>query len=204
MPEFTLTAKPALGAYDRTFDGVRLRELVDLALVSIALPRGGEAAAEQAIEAAFQAGLPVPGKSVLSRDGSQRLLRLGREQLFVLFARDTPDAETCIANRLNGAAYITDQSDVWVGLEMSGANARRALERICPIDLHPTAFAQGSVARTAMEHLGTMIVHSEPDTFVLMSARSSAGSFLHAVETSIRNALTTTPNAGAPPRMQGR
>lgn len=189
MPDFTLAAAPALGAYDRTFGGVRLRELVDLALVSIALPRGGEAAAEQATLAAFQARLPVLGQSALSRDGSQRLLRLGRDQLFVLFTRDTPDAETIIANRLNGAAYTTDQSDVWVGLELSGANARRALERICPIDLHPAAFAQGSVARTAMEHLGTLIVRSGTDVFVLMSARSSAGSFLHAVETSIRNAI---------------
>ena len=38
-----------------------------------------------------------------------------------------------------------------------------------------------------MEHLGTIIIRTEQDTFLLLSASSSAGSFLHAVETSIRN-----------------
>jgi sarcosine oxidase subunit gamma len=61
------------------------------------------------------------------------------------------------------------------------------LERICPIDLHPQAFAVGAVARTLMDHLNVIILREGGDTFLLMSARSSARSFWHAVETSIRN-----------------
>jgi sarcosine oxidase subunit gamma len=38
-----------------------------------------------------------------------------------------------------------------------------------------------------MEHLGTIVLRDGTDSFLLLSAHSSAESFLHAVETSIRN-----------------
>ena len=41
-------------------------------------------------------------------------------------------------------------------------------------------------ARTVMEHMGAMIVHLSGDRFLLLSASSSAQSFLHAVELSYR------------------
>ncbi|MBT8415130.1 MAG: hypothetical protein KJO30_12445, partial [Boseongicola sp.] len=55
-----------------------------------------------------------------------------------------------------------------------------------PLDLDPDTFPTGSAARTVMEHLGAMIVRVDDTRFWLMSARSSAMSFLHAVETSCR------------------
>lgn len=187
MPEFMLTSAPPLAGYDQSFEGVTLSAPADLAIVSIALPLGGEAAAEKAIRTAYGAALPAPGKSVLSKDGSARLVRLSPDAAFVVFTHATPDAEPHVAGKLKGAAYTTDQTDVWTGLEIFGTNARTALERICPIDLHPDAFTEGDAARTTMEHLGTLIIRTGKDTFLLMSASSSAKSFLHAVETSIHN-----------------
>ena len=187
MPDFTLTSAPPLAGYDQSFDGVTLAAPADLAIVSIALPLGGEVAAEKAIKAAYGAALPAPGKSVLSKDGSARLIRLSSDAAFVIFTHATPDAEPHVAAKLKGTAYTTDQTDVWSALEISGANALTALERICPIDLHPDAFADGDAARTSMEHLGTLIIRTGSDTFLLMSGSSSAKSFLHAIETSIHN-----------------
>lgn len=187
MPEFTLTSAPPLAGYDQSFDGVKLGAPVDLAIVSIALPLGGEVAAEKAIKSAYGAALPAPGKSVLSKDGLARLVRLSSDAAFVIFTHATPDAEPHVAEKLKGAAYTTDQTDVWSALEISGAKARTALERICPIDLHPDAFTDGDAARTSMEHLGTLIIRTGGDAFLLLSASSSAKSFLHAVETSIHN-----------------
>ncbi len=187
MADYRLTAAPALGGYHRAFDGVTLREMPDLALVALALPRGGEAAATGAIEAAFGTALPESGHTALSSDGTERLLRLGPDQAFVLMTRSTPDAEAFIAARLGGAAYVTDQSDAFVALEISGPRSRAALERICPLDLHPKVFSVGDVARTVMEHLGVMVLRTGQDSFLLLSARSSARSFLHAVEVSIAN-----------------
>lgn len=187
MPDFTLVSAPPLAGYHRDFEGVSLRAPADLAIVSLALPLGGEASAEKAIKTAYGAALPAPGHAALSKDGSTHLVRLSPDQAFVIFTHPTPDAESHVASKMQGAAYSTDQTDVWAGLELSGPRARRALERICPIDLHPDVFALRSAARTTMEHLGTLIIRTDKERYLLLSASSSARSFLHAIEISIHN-----------------
>jgi len=186
VADFTLTSEPPLTGVDHSFGDTRLFAPADLAIVSIALPLGAEDAALKAIKTAFDADLPNPGRSVMGKDDT-RLVRLGPDQAFALFTRATPDAAPYVQNLLNGAAYTTDQTDVWTGLMLDGPLARTALERICPIDLHPDAFAEGAAARTVMEHLGVLIIRTGPDAYLLLSASSSAGSFLHAVETSLVN-----------------
>ena len=95
------------------------------------------------------------------------------------------DAVAVVIEKLGTAGYYTDQSDSWVMLQIAGPGSRAALERICMLDLHSDAFPVDTVARTTMEHLGVMVLRDGEDSFLLMSARSSARSFLHAVETSI-------------------
>ena len=186
MADFTLTSEPPLAGTDMRLAGVRLWAPADLAVVSIALPLGQEAAAGGAIETAYGAALPEIGKSVVAAEET-RLVRLAPDLVFAVFRRATPDAEHHVAERLQGAAYSTDQTDIWVALALSGAGARRGLERICPIDLHPDAFALNDAARTVMEHLGVLILRIGADEYLLLSAASSAHSFLHALETSLRN-----------------
>ncbi len=186
MPDFTLTAAPPLAGYDRSFGDIALKAPKDLAIVSIALPLGGEDAAKAAIKSAFGTDLPKVGMSATAKDGAT-LMRLGADQAFVLFTCPTPDAEPKIAAKLNGAAYTTDQTDGWCVLEISGPGARRALERICPVDLHPDAFKVDAIARTVMEHMGAIVMRTGEDTYLLLSASSSAKSFLHAVELSAKN-----------------
>lgn len=189
MPDFKLTAKPALGGYRKVVDGVTLSERADVAIVSIATPLGGETTLAQAVTHGFGAALPAVGGTTLSSDGRTRLLGMAPGQVFAVFEHDGPDARALVDGKLDRAAYTTDQTDVWVVLAIDGARARAALERICPLDLHPDAFAEGRAARTVMEHLGVIILRDGPDSFLLLSARSSAGSFLHAVETSIQNVM---------------
>ncbi len=187
MPDYVLEANPPLAGYEKTTGDITLKAPADLALVSIALPLGGEAAALKAIKAAYGSDLPEVGKSCATAKGDATLLRMGSDQAFVMFTHAAPDAERIVAGKLKGAAYTTDQTDVWCALEISGAGARRALERICPLDLHDNAFAAHDVARTTIEHLGVIILRTEPERWLLLSATSSAGSFLHALETSITN-----------------
>ncbi len=187
MPDFTLIAAPPLAGYDRSFGDIKLSAPKDLAIVSIALPLGGEDAAKKAVKTAFGIALPEVGTSATTKNDAEAIMRLGVDQAFVLFACATPDAERQIAAKLKGAAYTTDQTDAWCSLEISGPGARRALERICPIDLHPNAFAVSAIARTMMEHMGSIIARTGEDTYLLLSASSSAKSFLHAVELSAKN-----------------
>jgi sarcosine oxidase subunit gamma len=187
VSDLTLTPAPALGGYRERFEGVQLEELPNLAIVSIATPRGGEAEFAAAIERAFGVAAPKPGHSTLSKDGQTRLVGMAPDQTFAVFTHDRPDARQVVDGALDGAGYTTDQTDVWVALRIDGPRAHTALERICPIDLHPDAFPEGRAARTVMEHLGTIVLRDGTDSFLLLSAHSSAESFLHAVETSIRN-----------------
>ncbi|WP_306151432.1 sarcosine oxidase subunit gamma [Roseovarius sp. MMSF_3281] len=185
MPEFSLISAPPLAGYDETLGGIRLRAPEGLAIVSIALPLGGEAAAEKAVKSAYGAALPEMGQSVLA--GDARLVRLGVDQAFVIFDHTEPNAEGVVAGKLKDKAYTTDQTDVWVGLEISGAGCREALERICPLDLHPDAFAVNQAARTVMEHLGVLIIRTGEAAYLLLSASSSAGTFQHALHQSMKN-----------------
>ena len=186
MAEYTLQAEPPLAGTEMEIAGVRLWAPADLALESLALPLGGEDDALAAIKGAYGADLPEIGRSSLTGDGT-RLIRLAPDMAFALFSHATPDAERVLADRLKGAVYTTDQTDVWVALALSGGNTRRALERICPIDLHPQVFGVGHAARTVMEHLGVLILRTGDDDYLLLSASSSSKSFLHAIEVSLRN-----------------
>lgn len=185
MLDFKLVSAPPLAGTDHSFEGGRLHAPADFAAVSFALPLGGEKPAATAIKTAYGVALPDVGRSALSKDGAARVVRTSPDQGMILFTHATPDAERHVAAKLKGKAYTTDQTDVWVALELSGPASRTVLERICPIDLADQAFPEGAAARTVMEHLGTLIIRTGNDSFLLMSASSSALSFLHAIETSI-------------------
>lgn len=185
MPDFILTSAPPLAGTKLGFGDTSLSAPDDLAIVSVALPLGGEADALAAIKSAFGADLPEIG--TFTDAGDATLLRLASDQAFVLMTRATPDAEPHVRGMLGGAAYTTDQTDVWCALDLTGPGSLAALERICPLDLHNSAFAVGSAARTVMEHLGVILMRLGPQHWRLMSASSSAGSFLHAIETSLHN-----------------
>ncbi len=187
MVDFKLVSAPPLAGYSQSFGSTDLTAPADLAIVNIALPLGGEDKALKAIKTGFGSDLPEPGKSVMTKKGDMRLVRLSPDQAFAIFTHATPDAEEAVAKFTKKAAYLTDQTDVWSGLEVNGPDSRRALERICPIDLHPDTFIEGDAARTVMEYLGVLIIRTGEDSYLLLSASSSAGSFLHMIETSLHN-----------------
>lgn len=184
MANITLTAAPVLGT-DLMIGKNRIVERSDLALVSIAVPLDGEVALAKALKTGWALSMPDARHSTMS--GKARLIQTAQDQLFLAFPHSAPDANAVVNKKLDGAGYTTEQTDNWSVFEISGPDTRAALERLCPLDLHPDVFAIADVGRTVMEHMGAIIVRSEQDTFLLMSARSSAPSFLHAIETSFRN-----------------
>ena len=189
MPEISLKARPALDGYRRQFSETELVEVTDKALVSIAIPQGDADKLQKAMAAAYGTTFPVPGSSTLSADGAARFLGLQPDQCFAMFEFEGNEAIRAVAGALDDKCYCTDQSDSWAILRLSGTLALTALERICPLDLTPTEFPPGNVARTVMEHLGVILLCEDKNRYVLMSPRSSALSFLHAIETSLENVL---------------
>lgn len=186
----SLVPAAPLEGYHADLDGTTITEVADQALVAIAVPLAGDARFAEALEAAYGVTRPGTGQSVLAEDGVSRLMGMQPDQLLVLFAQaDDPAPATTVGALLGDSAYVTDQSDAWAMVRLSGPNARPALERLCMLDLDDTAFPECRVARTVMDHLAVIILRDGPGRFLLMSPRSSAPSFLHAVETSVRNVI---------------
>ena len=179
-----LSAISSLNGYDKDIGNIRLREVSNQSLIAMAIPQGGETKFKNSIKNIFGLKMPTPSKSVKNKD--TRILSTQPDQIFVLTKR-IDDPEKSMAIEFDGSAYITDQTDAWVILEISGSSSREALERICLLDLDKEIFQLDSMARTSMEHMSAIIIRKAEDTFYLMSASSSAKSFLHALELSAQH-----------------
>lgn len=178
MAEITLTPKSPLDGASVDIAGCTLREVTDLALTSLACPQGDDASFAKSLKAHF--GVARPDARVSTVKGEVRAMATAPDQLLVLhpFEMQTDALKD---------AYLTDQTGSWVVLALEGPNALDALRRICPIDLEEPVFPVDSYARTTMEHMGAAVVRTGTDSFLLLSASSSAKSFWHAVETSLKN-----------------
>lgn len=183
MADLTLKASPILGGIDMKRGDCHLKERDDLALVSIAVPLGGKTVLAKALKSRFDLNMPDAQNSTTA--GNYRLIQTTPDQMMLIFAHPTPDANEVVQKALSGAGYTTDQTDAWVCLELSGTGCLAALERLCPLDLDESVFPDNAAKRTTMEHMGAIAVRLASDRFLLLSASSSAGSFLHALETSI-------------------
>lgn len=182
MDNITLTPTTPLNGFDTEIAGNRLWEQTAHAVVSVAVPLGGDAALKEALRKGWS--VEIPDHNITTVSGETRALRTGPDQLFLIFPHDAPDAERIVQDKLAGAGYTTDQTDVWVQLCVKGANVEAALERLSPVDLSMPAFPVNAMARTIFEHMGTIVIRTDTDSFILMSAASSAESFLDAVTTS--------------------
>ena len=189
----SLTAQSPLGGYETITDGASLIEVTGLSMVSVAPLAGSQAAFQTAIVKLFKTGSQKPSATMaLDRSGKQNciLMPSAQNQWFFCFDDDGSNpidaAKALLGTSLSNQMAMTDQSDSWVILALSGLHSRQTLARICPIDCSASAMPVGTTARTSMEHLGAIITR-RPDEgdhqpcFWLLSARSSAASFLHVI-----------------------
>ncbi len=190
MANYTLIAQAPLEGYRKTFANTELSEVTDLAIVSLAIPQNGDSTFGDALFAAYSCEIPAAGRSSLSPSTEARLLWMQQDQYFLLTEYTEYSVVESVSEKLEGTAYLSDQSDSWVILRLSGPQSMTALERTCPIDLHPQAFPSNAVSRIIMEHMSAVIINEGEDSYLLMGLRSSAKSFLHAIETSIENIST--------------
>lgn len=183
MADITLQPMSPLDSAETTIGTIRLREITDTALLSLAIPQGGDKDVAKALK---KLGLDMPDGKLSSTGKSIRAIRSTPDQLILFFKEADAVVPDKVREKLGKVGYLTVQTDNWVLCEISGPDATTALERICPIDLHDTAFPVGAFARTSMEHLGAAILRTDATRYTLMSASSSAQSFWHALETSAR------------------
>ncbi|MEM9717253.1 MAG: hypothetical protein AAF826_12130 [Pseudomonadota bacterium] len=174
MAKFELIEKPVLGNYVRSIADVTLTEVADLGILSIATPLGGEKKRDAALKKPKLAAVE-PGKS--SKAGSLRLVGMAADQHFLLSeGAALPEVKD---------VYTTDQSHNWVAIRAEGPAIWAAMERICMLDLHPEVCLIDDAPRFDIETMATLMVKEDENTILLLSASSSARSFLHAIETAL-------------------
>ena len=182
MDRIALTATSPLEGLRLSVGDNRIAEQTGYAVVSIAIPQGGEAALVSTLKAGWS--LDLPDHALSSVAGDARAVRTAPDQLLLIFPHDAPDASRVVQDKLQGTGYTTDQTDGWVQVTVAGPGTAAALERLSPIDLSPETFPIHAAARTVFEHMGVLVIRTGEGSFLLLSAASSAGSFLHAVKTS--------------------
>lgn len=91
---------------------------------------------------------------------------MGRGLWFVI-GHDPAPLEAALA----GLAAVTDQSDGWAVLDLTGGDAAAVLARLTPIDLDPSVFGIGATARTEVAHMAVSVTPTDSG-FRLMVLRS--------------------------------
>lgn len=174
MPDLVLQS--ALGGYSRDWKGLRLEEANEPALASLAA-RAGRAG--DVIAAVQKLGLSLPETGRLTRGEGISAIWWAQDQWMVGGAEGLPAR---LKDAVGDAGSVTDQTGAWAIISVSGERALSVLERLCMLDLSDAAFPDLSSARTVMEHHAVTITRGG-DVYHLMTARSSARGFLHALET---------------------
>jgi heterotetrameric sarcosine oxidase gamma subunit len=157
---------------------VSLRETIRDA-VEITLRRGQEAPLRAAARTGL--GLELPAISASSGNGRLTVMGIAPGNWMILAAPDAPGA---LAVRIRGAlgasASVVETGHGLVIVELSGPSARQVLARGCRLDLHPSAFQPGQVARTIVAQIPIMLwqVDAVP-TFTLAAPLTFAQSFVY-------------------------
>ena len=149
------------------------------ALVSIASFRDRKAAVAAILNDHLGATLPEPGQ--VAEGASGRVIWMGLGQSFAELP-ETAAADLMAA--LAPHAAVTDQSDGWAALALTGPHARAVLARLIPLDLDPAAFPPGRVARTQLRHMMCALLATEGG-FRILVLRSFARTAVHDLGTAM-------------------
>ena len=172
MPE--LIAKSALEGHGSLhLGGVTLAEVAVGPITSIAVLPGGAKAVAKGLKAL---GLAIPAPTSFAEKKDARIVWTRRDQAFVMGV-EAPAPE--------GAA-VTDQSDGWAVLAISGVGAVDVLARLVPVDLRLSAFPVGRAVRSGLNHMNAVILRTGDYAFEVMIFRSMARTAWHEIEAAMQ------------------
>lgn len=133
--------------------GVTVRDRADLQIATV-IARGDRATLAERVRAAFGADLPSGPMRVEA--GGTALIGTGPRTWLAL--RDgAGDLAGDLRKALGEAAAVSEQTDGYAVLRVSGPMARATFEKGLSIDLHPRAFRAGDAASTSCTHLGVIL-----------------------------------------------
>ncbi|SPH18778.1 hypothetical protein DEA8626_02322 [Defluviimonas aquaemixtae] len=153
--------------------GLKLSEAREARITSVTPFAGKDRGVATALKS-LGLGWPKPGQAVTGQAGA--CLWTGRGQAFLVGP---------VPEGLDGIAALTDQSDAWARMELTGPHVAEVLARLVPLDLRAAVFPVGTVARSGLNHMMMILHRTGDDCFEIMVFRSMAAT---AVE-EIRHAM---------------
>jgi sarcosine oxidase subunit gamma len=111
---------------------------------------------------------------------------LGPETWLATSEKAGNEFSASLREEIGALASISDQSDGYAVLRLTGSKVRDTLAKLIPIDVHPGAFKPGDVASTVASHIGITLWRLDDaaegsPVFEIAVFRSLAGSFWHAL-----------------------
>jgi len=145
---------------------------VEVGQMTSLMPRSGqEKPASAALKKAHGAAFPAPNRA--TGKAGCRVVWTGIGQAMLLGPKvDETLAQTCA---------LTDQSDGWAVMELSGSGARDVLARLCPLDLRESEFKRGHTARSLIGHLNASVTRIGAERYLLLVFRSMAATAAHEI-----------------------
>jgi heterotetrameric sarcosine oxidase gamma subunit len=153
-----------------------------LGIASLSVRRGRRSVLQQRVAGALKIDLPdVPRRAVA---GDTAAAGTGPGTWLVTREHAANALSEELRAVVGDSASVTDQSDAYAVIRLSGPGLRDILAKLVPIDLHPRAFAVGDVAATVLAHMGALLWRLEDDAngaavIELAVFRSFAASLWH-------------------------
>ena len=164
-----MATSPCAGLLPRSI-GPNILEEVDLGVLTSLAPYAGQRkAASDALKAAH--GMTFPAANRATGKAGARAIWFGREM--ALLAGPAPDPA------LAEFAALTDQSDAWACVSLTGPQIEDVLARIVPIDTRPSHFKRGHTARTSLQHLNVSVTRVSASNMLILGFRAMAGTLIH-------------------------
>lgn len=160
---------PCDGLLPLEIGATRLEETDGGVLTSIS-PLGDLKKLSDALLSAHGMEFPKPNRVTSSNDNA-RCVWFGRDE--ALLMGPVPDAA------LGKLAAVVDQSDAWVVVALSGADAEDVLARVIAVDVRAAHFKRGHTARTQLAHMACSVTRTGVDRFVILVFRSMAATLVH-------------------------
>ncbi len=175
------SAKPTIVEIGST----RISERFDVALASIATRHGQEKAFATA---AKKAKIPLVGPAQSVIGAPYGCFWVAPEMWFVEAPFVTHKNIVAKLKPIFGdTASITEQTDAWLRLDMTGEALAELFARLCNLDL--AALPDAYASRTVIEHLGCYLIRHNINAITLYGPRSSAASLLHALEITAKSLI---------------
>lgn len=192
MPDHRLMPRHALGGdapRRAALGAVTIVEGPDLAIASLAARRDGAGACHAALADLTGRPPPAPGRI----DGATGIEALwsGPDQWLLLAPHGThEDLPDRVKARVGASGSVTEQTDGWVCLTVTGAGTTALFERICMLDT--AAATPGFAARTPIHHIAAFVI-CDAGGWRVLGPRSSAASLFDALAHTAGNLAETTP-----------